>query len=241
VAFVLAGAGCVPTNQYLEMRSKYQEEASRNRQLIEEIEQLRSAVGSIKSGAAAERIDADLARREAELWRRAGMWGAFKSKDIELVDGGRRVRLTALTFGSGSADLTERGRAALDEIAGQLRTKAGVQLVVEGHTDNDPIRNSPNKSNWELSGKRAAAVVDYLVKAGVVKGDNAMLTGHGEFKPIDAANKARNRRVELYYVQLDKAGEPMPVTRPAGVEDGPAGSPAYPRAIRPVSEGGTLK
>jgi chemotaxis protein MotB len=204
----LLAYGCVPSSQYLEMRSKYEEEAAKNRRLVEENQRLRDQLGKAGSDAEAARIREELARKEAELAGQRGIWDRFPSDVAFLEDGGRKLTLGELTFASGKADLTPKGRAALDQVANQLKRKAGVLLIVDGHTDTDPIRRSDNKSNWELSGKRSAAVADYLVKSGAIKGGNVIIRGFSQFRPADPGNKAKNRRVELFYIPLDKSGAP---------------------------------
>jgi len=158
------------------------------------------------------------------------------------------LRLGGLNFRSGSAELSPQGKAVLDQVAAKLKAKPGFILMVDGHTDTDPISKtkSTNASNWELSGKRAAAVVDYLVKAGVCKGGDAFLRGFGEFRGI-SPDKAKNRRVEIYVFDapglaggsnVKGAGlEDEPVT-PAPPPTRPAPKPA-PKA--PPSDDPTLK
>jgi chemotaxis protein MotB len=207
---VLLASGCVPTSQYLEMRSKYEEEAARNRQLADENNQLRSQVENYKGRLAGKDIDLDAMRSKLDVMN-ALPWGTIRGPGVTTFAGGRGLRLSALNFRSGSADLSARGRQVLAEVAAQLKAKGNVGLIVDGHTDTDPIRKSKNRSNWELSGKRAAAVVDYLVKAKAVKGQYAKLRGFGPHQPVggDFKNKAKNRRVEIFYVQLGKGGSPV--------------------------------
>jgi chemotaxis protein MotB len=203
-------SGCVPTSQYLEMRSKYEEEAAKNRRLADENNRLRSQIEHDKGQLAAKDIDLKAMQDKLDYLRNARMWDRIPGTTLDPT--GKILRLSHLTFRSGSADLTPGGKRVLEQVAAQLKTRGNVMLVVDGHTDSDPIRRSNNRSNWELSGKRAAAVVDYLVKAGAVSGKNAMLRGFSKYRPIAAndtrANKAKNRRVELLYIPLGKGGVP---------------------------------
>lgn len=212
VGAALLAAGCVPSSQYLEMRSKYEEEANKNRRLAEENNQLRSQADLANRDTAAAKIEADALRNKLAVWENADIWSGKYGPDIDVIARGRGLRLKAVTFNSGSADLSKRGKRALDQVAADLRSKGNVMVVVDGHTDNDPIRRSPHRSNWELSGKRAAAVVDYLVKARAVAPKYALLRGFGEHKPITPndtkANKAKNRRVEIFYARVGKGGTP---------------------------------
>jgi len=72
---------------------------------------------------------------------------------------------------------------------------------VEGHTDNEPIKYSGWRSNWELSSGRALAVVHYLIDKRNLEPDRIRAVGFGEFQPV-ASNDApegrrQNRRVEI--------------------------------------------
>ncbi len=205
---ILMASGCVPSNQYLEMRSKYEEEAAKNRALADENNQLRSQVEGKNAVIASNEIDLNALRNKLDVWKDADLWGKIDGRGVERIHGGRGLRLSALNFRSGSADLSPRGKQVLGQVASQLKSKGNIVLIVDGHTDADPILKSNNRSNWELSGKRAASVVDFLVKAGVVKGRNALLRGFGPHQPVkgDLKNKAKNRRVEIFYKRIGKGG-----------------------------------
>ncbi len=120
---------------------------------------------------------------------------------ITLRDGRMVLRMSNdVLFDSGKADLKPAGVKALNELADVLRTVPARRFQVAGHTDNDPIRYAPFKSNWELSTARSLAVVELLASQGV---DSRELSaaGFGEFDPVDtndtSAGKAHNRRTEI--------------------------------------------
>jgi len=104
-----------------------------------------------------------------------------------------------MLFDSGQAELSQDASAVLKDLAGALATLQQ-QVMVEGHTDNVPIRTRQFPSNWELSAARAASVVSFLAHMGVSPKRLAAV-GYGEFRPIasnDAAQgRARNRRVAI--------------------------------------------
>lgn len=222
VGAALLAAGCVPSSQYLEMRSKYEEEANKNRRLAEENNLLRSQVDGAGRNSQAAQIELEALRNKLAVLENADIWGGKYGDDVELFGGGKGLRLKELTFSPGSANLSSRGKRALNSVAADLKSKGNVVVVVVGHTDNDPIRKSPHRSNWELSGKRAAAVVDYLVKAGAVSPKHIELRGFGEYKPIapndSKAHKAKNRRVEIFYARLGKVGSPAGGGGPASLK-----------------------
>jgi flagellar motor protein MotB len=85
----------------------------------------------------------------------------------------------------------------LDKVVAALnKTKfASKHLIVEGHTDDQPIRVSKWASNQELSVARADAVKQYLIAHGVDQ-DRITTKGFGDTKPRDT-DRAKNRRVEI--------------------------------------------
>lgn len=102
-------------------------------------------------------------------------------------------------FASGSTEIRAGARNTLDKIAAAIKKDyANKKIFVEGHTDSDPIRRTKDKfqDNEELAFKRARAVKQYLVKAGVAE-KNLIPVAYGPNNPKSGTNKAANRRVEL--------------------------------------------
>ncbi len=103
-------------------------------------------------------------------------------------------------FDLGSADLKPSARQVLDQIAGVLRAVPN-PVLIEGHTDNLPIRTAQYPSNWELSAARAARVLRYLVQKGGVPAHRVIAVGYADTRPLvpnnSAANRAQNRRVDI--------------------------------------------
>ncbi|WP_284198363.1 DotU family type VI secretion system protein [Chitinimonas prasina] len=101
-------------------------------------------------------------------------------------------------FESGSADVTQAYLPVLARIAAELQKVKG-QVLVSGHTDNQPVRSMQYPSNWHLSRARAEAVRDLL--ADTLPADRLMVDGRSDSEPVaandSAANRARNRRVEI--------------------------------------------
>ena len=111
--------------------------------------------------------------------------------------------LDTVLFDSGKAKLRKEAYAVLDQVAEVLNNQAMNQpIAVEGHTDNEPIKRSGWKDNWELSLARGRSVLTYLVQAPRnVAPARVSAVGYGEYRPIasnDTADGRRmNRRVEI--------------------------------------------
>lgn len=127
----------------------------------------------------------------------------LKEKEFAQVEvSEQRIRVTltnSVLFVSGEAVLGEQARRELGELAPVL-SQLGNTVLVEGHTDNVPLRNKPYASNWELSVARASAVVDFLTAAGL-PAERFVVAGYGEYRPVapneSPEGRSRNRRIEI--------------------------------------------
>ena len=128
-----------------------------------------------------------------------------ESEGWQAVPGGARIALPGnVLFDSGKTIVKSSGRSALDSLVRDIQTTYGdKEVFVFGHTDNEPIRKSGWKDNWELSAQRALAVVRYLRERGVT-GSRLVAAGCGEFRPTTGNEtpdgRIRNRRVEIFAI-----------------------------------------
>jgi len=122
---------------------------------------------------------------------------------VEMQGRGLVVTVVAeVLFDSGKAIIKPEAEDILDKVVNVLKNKIpDKSLLVEGHTDNDPIKHSGWKSNWELSTARATSVVHYFVDKGSLDPSRLSAAGCGEYRPVVSNDteegKAENRRVEL--------------------------------------------
>lgn len=122
-----------------------------------------------------------------------------KGLNVEQRNGKVYVSMEAkLLFSSGSATVDPGGRAALQGLAGVIAEQSDLEIVVEGHTDTDQLR-SPTipRDNWELSVLRATAVVNILLENPGVDPSMLAASGRSQYHPVDASDKAKNRRIEV--------------------------------------------
>ncbi len=111
-------------------------------------------------------------------------------------------------FPSGSADVSEKGQIAIIEIGVTLKKLADRRFLVLGHTDDQPLKNSVFKDNWELSTARALNVTRTLVKAGM-DAKNLIPAGAGEHDPL-GKDRAKNRRIEIALLPALSELPPLP-------------------------------
>jgi chemotaxis protein MotB len=119
-----------------------------------------------------------------------------------------RVLTDKLLFDSGQATLKPAGLPLLGEVANLLNIDQKHPIVVEGHTDNQPISSAQFPSNWELSTARATTVVRFLI-GHHVRASRLAAAGYADLHPI-ASNgtdygRQLNRRVEIVLQRLNPA------------------------------------
>ncbi|MFC2116291.1 OmpA family protein [Bacteroidota bacterium] len=107
-----------------------------------------------------------------------------------------------LLFQTGSIEVDPRGVEALNTLAEVLEKNRDINITVEGHTDDVPVRtNASFADNWDLSVKRATSIVRILLDNSTIEPTRIVASGRGEFLPIDNAGTAegrqKNRRTEV--------------------------------------------
>ncbi len=142
-------------------------------------------------------------RRELE----AALGKELKNHEIvlQMTPEGFTISLKELGFfASGQAKLLPGASEKLERIA-KVLSRPGLEIRVEGHSDNQPIHNDQFRSNWELSAARAMNVLLLLVDDAGFDPRNISASGYGEFRPVsdNATPEGRrmNRRVDLVVVQ----------------------------------------
>ncbi len=121
---------------------------------------------------------------------------------------GARIQLAASSlFPSGSAELKVSSAAALDKI-GALLKDSKRRLIIEGHTDSEPVHTAKFPSNWELSAVRATKVLRYLAARDQINPQRMTAVAYADQKPVapndTEENRARNRRIEILIVSDSK-------------------------------------
>lgn len=106
-----------------------------------------------------------------------------------------------LLFNSGSSTVSDRAKEILGKVATVIETKPGMEVMVEGYTDDVPINRNGMVDNWDLSVKRATAVVRVLQDEHGVEPSRLVAAGRSEYLPIQtndtAAGRAANRRTRI--------------------------------------------
>jgi chemotaxis protein MotB len=143
-----------------------------------------------------------ITRRLNDVLRNALL--GFKSDElsVEIKNGKVYVSMSDnLLFRSGSAAVETKGREALKVLAGVLNYNPEIDILVEGHTDNVPIKTAVYRDNWDLSVARATSIVRILTDEHKIVPDRLTASGKGEFAPRSGnetpEGRASNRRTEI--------------------------------------------
>ncbi|MEN8885353.1 MAG: OmpA family protein [Winogradskyella sp.] len=129
----------------------------------------------------------------------------FEGKGLTVEQRNGKVYISMenkLLFQSGSWSVGSEGRKAIQQLGSVLAENPEIAILIEGHTDNVPYKgNAQLSGNWDLSTKRATAIVNILRENNAINPENLTAAGRGEFAPIGsndtAEGKAKNRRIEV--------------------------------------------
>lgn len=106
-----------------------------------------------------------------------------------------------LLFKSGSSNINTNAEDVLAKIASVINDHSDLQILVEGHTDNVPMNNGCIEDNWDLSVKRATAVVRSLANDHYVAPERLTAAGRSSYVPKDdndtSTGRSKNRRTEI--------------------------------------------
>ena len=129
---------------------------------------------------------------------------------ITMQEGGEQIGEAGPFFESGKSELTPRMISILQHLSPKLKEMSdkNYDIVVEGHTDNVPIKGGAFPSNWELSTARATVVVRYLIDSTNLPPMRMGASGYGDNRPEvpndTEANRAKNRRVVFFIRKAPK-------------------------------------
>ncbi len=134
-----------------------------------------------------------------------------KGLTIQKRDGKVYVSMeNKLLFKSGSWAVNTEGRNAIIQLGNVLSKNPDIAVLIEGHTDNVPFSNRGQISNnWDLSTKRATAIISILAENKTISLENITAAGRSEYAPVNSNDttegKAKNRRIEVVLTpKLDK-------------------------------------
>lgn len=129
-----------------------------------------------------------------------GVLGNLDDEDIEISVEKGVVFVSIsdkLLFRSGSYNITNRAKEILGKVAKVVNNKPDFEFMVEGHTDSDPYSGSVLLDNWDLSVKRATAIVRILQNDYGVDPKRMTAAGRASYVPVSTTEKSKNRRTRI--------------------------------------------
>ena len=182
--------------------SNLSEQEKLNMLLKEKMEKLAEREATINKLQA--EVDAQNARLQSLLNSVKDALLGFSSDELTVTEKNGKIYVAMsdkLLFESGSAQVNKQGKEALGKLAEVLKKQHDIDVFIEGHTDNKPIKTVQFKDNWDLSVVRATSVVRILTKDYGVNPLQILPCGRGEFMPVDnnesVEGRAHNRRTEI--------------------------------------------
>jgi len=163
-----------------------------------------------------EKRDARLGELEKILFKKDSVVKALKSNvsgallgfenddlSVKIQNGKVYVSLEEkLLFKSGSTKVDTKGIDALKKLAHVLEQNQDINITIEGHTDNVPLKPGGEfKDNWDLSVQRATSIIRILLENSKIEPKRLTASGRGEYQPVasnaNVGGKAKNRRTEI--------------------------------------------
>jgi len=183
--------------------------AANTRNLHDVDQRAQSGIAQAQQSANAASQSAQAATQAANQAQQQAQEAVHEADSLASVVAGldtyKQVSDVAVLFGFNKADLTPNGKAALDELGAQLKTTKSYILQVTGGTDSV----GSAEYNYDLSQRRASAVVQYLATTYSIAPHRFYLIGIGKDKEVasnsTAAGRAKNRRVEVQLLSNDQA------------------------------------
>jgi chemotaxis protein MotB len=191
----LSGQENINENQSAQLSQKDRDIQNKNKDLQEKERMLREMQAIIA------RQD-ELTKKLNQTLRDALVGFNSDELTMEIRDGKVYVSMSdKLLFKSGSNAVEPKGVEALKVLADVLNKNPDIQILVEGHTDNVPIKTAVYKDNWDLSVARATSITRMMNEKYGVAATRMTASGRGEYFPKapndTAEGKAKNRRTEI--------------------------------------------
>ncbi|MCB0368960.1 MAG: OmpA family protein [Bdellovibrionales bacterium] len=173
--------------------------------LMETIDELRRPIDSFPKSGGPQEVQ-DYLQRKVDQSASTHLKNSLSGLRHEWY--GVRMSLAASSFFSpGSYKLKMSSLKIIDELMSALKDSQN-KIIIEGHTDNVPIRNSLIESNWELSSLRASSVARYLIKYHKIDPRRIVAAGYADTRPVvpnnTEENRSKNRRIDFLIVSDDK-------------------------------------
>lgn len=198
---------------------KLSEQSQKNQELLAQLQEKEDKLA--QESARLQKLESELNAREAQITELQSLINAreaqmqqlksaisnalhnFEGKGLTVEHKNGKIYVSMenkLLFNSGSWAVGAEGKKAVVQLASVLNQNTDINVLIEGHTDDVPYTGSALIDNWDLSVKRATAIVRILHDNGV-EPTQITAAGRSEFIPVatneTSDGKAKNRRIEI--------------------------------------------
>ena len=225
-----SGSGCVSKKKYMQLEASLQsaeKQAEHDKKKIKDLEDAQNKYKyqkktNIQLTGRIEKLELEMKKKQSviklqkEIIRllddtkktiETSLKDQIAKQEIEVVNMEDKLKvifIDKILFDSGSSDINNSGKKLLLRMAGFLRDNKRQNIMIEGHTDNIPLKARLKKrfaGNWELSTARAAAIARFLQKKAGLDPKQLSACGYSSYRPVAPNNtkkgRRQNRRIEI--------------------------------------------
>lgn len=228
-----SGSGCVSKMKYIELEARLHSAEKKAAHDIEELADTQSwyeyqKTINMQLAGRIEKLELEMRKKQSVIKLQkeiisllddtkktieTSLKDQIAQQEIEVVNMEDKLKvifIDKILFNSGCSDINNSGEKLLLRMAGFLRDNKKQNIMVEGHTDNVPIKARLKKrfaSNWELSTARAAAIARFLQEKGGLDPKRLSACGYSSYRPVapndTEKGRRQNRRIEIILVPVN--------------------------------------
>ena len=236
LSILVSGSGCVPKMKYSQLKASLQraeKQAAHDKKQLKELEDAQNMYEYQKKintqlAGRIEKLELENKKQQSVIKLQkeiisllddtkktieTSLKDQIAKQEIEVVNMENKLKvifIDKILFDSGYSSINSGGKKLLLKIAGFLRDNKKQNIMIEGHTDNVPLKTRLKKrftSNWELSTARAAAIASFLVKKGGLDPKRLSACGYSYYRPVAPNNtekgRRQNRRIEIILIPVN--------------------------------------
>ena len=230
-----SGSGCVSKMKYMKLEAslhKAEKQAAHDKKKIKELADTQSGyeyqkIINTQLSGRIEKLELEMKKKQSVIKLQkeiisllddtkktieTSLKDQIVQQEIEVVNMENKLKvifIDKILFNSGCSNINNSGEKLLLRMAGFLRDNKKQNIMVEGHTDNVPLKARLRKrfaSNWELSTARAAAIARFLQEKGGLDPKRLSACGYSSYRPVARNNtekgRRQNRRIEIILVPV---------------------------------------
>jgi len=236
ISLSILGSGCVSKMKYIQLEASLhsaEKQAAHDKKKIKNLEDAQSMYKyqkkiNMQLAGRIEKLELEMKKKQSVIKLQkeiisllddtkktieTSLKDQIVKQEIEVVNMEDKLKvifIDKILFDSGSSNINTSGKKLLLRMAGFLRDNKKQNIMIEGHTDNVPLKARLKKrfdSNWELSTARAASIARFLQKKGGLDPKRLSACGYSSYRPVAPNNtkkgRRQNRRIEIILIPVN--------------------------------------